>query len=146
MPTRELLMDLGLFWEILEYSSGSDPLNGPLFGPSLYVERTRQPVNISSTTALPEPTRLETLNVPQRAVPQREALNRNPDTPATEQNTNTSRQRDDENQSTVGSSAPGRRALGYSDEELAVLADSFFSQRQGFIGQIGEWGDSMVNI
>ncbi|ESZ91523.1 C6 transcription factor [Sclerotinia borealis F-4128] len=60
-PNRSLLIDLGQFWEILEYSSSSEiPTSARrLFGPSLYSASIPATHEISHASSLPEPTRVD---------------------------------------------------------------------------------------
>ena len=66
-PNRGLLIDLGLFWEILEYSSASElSSTSQLFGASLSQGgQYSESIDVSNASALPEPTRLDTASRPQ---------------------------------------------------------------------------------
>ncbi|KAG2414983.1 hypothetical protein HFD88_006172 [Aspergillus terreus] len=56
---KSLLIDLSRFWEILEYSSNSDSDSARrMFGDSLYSEPPAFNAEVSQTSPLPEPTRL----------------------------------------------------------------------------------------
>jgi hypothetical protein len=125
------LIDLGLFWEILEYSSASElASNSQLFGASLCQGRQHsESIEVSNASGLPEPTRLDTASRP-----------------------------DSENKNVGGGPLEGERgimdlgmglggqgmgaqdAFTYSNNELAVLAESFFQQRNGnIVGSVDEW-------
>lgn len=132
-PNRGLLIDLGLFWEILEYSSASElASNSQLFGASLSQGRQNsESIDVSNASALPEPTRLNTAS------------------------------RSDSAGQDLGGSMEGATGLlnlsmggvsldgqgmgvqdpfTYSNDELAVLAESFFQQRNGnIVGNVDEW-------
>jgi len=118
-PNRGLLIDLARFWEILEYSSASEisSLSGTIFGPSLYTNRNRHLTSeFSETSALPETTRIG--------------------------NFITTEPGDD---GALGGLLGGVEStpLGYSSDELAVLAESFFNTQdfgnQGGLDGVDEW-------
>ncbi|RDW84493.1 hypothetical protein BP6252_02083 [Coleophoma cylindrospora] len=117
-PTRSLLIDLGQFWEILEYSSSSEipSKSSILFGPSLYSGVRRHTAEMAHTSALPEPTRVDRQdfdgtgpqNTPAAGV-----------TPAHEPR----------DSSGAIPAESGVTPLMFSNDELAVLTESFFHQR-----------------
>lgn len=134
-PTRQnrkLLIDLGQFFEVLEYSSSSE-LPGSarkLFGPSLYTTTANSRREIAQTSVLPEPTRVE-----------RQEFGSTP--AGTAQGTpvaNSGVMMDGANNmmtgGSLGSDTPFGQMMNYSDDELAVLAESFF-----FHGQEGMGGN-----
>ena len=106
-PHRNLLIDLGQFWEILEYSSSSE-LPGKareLFGPSLYSGLCSSTTELAHTSSLPQPTRVAAQDF--AADP---------------------------------AGNPGDQIpFLYSDEELAVLEESFFQQRPELEVGLDDW-------
>ncbi|KAH8596170.1 hypothetical protein B0O99DRAFT_124949 [Bisporella sp. PMI_857] len=108
-PSRGLLIDLGQFWEILEYASSSE-LSGlkSIFGPTLQLGEHRTTTELAHTSSLPPPTRVDAQDFAGTSHPQ-------------------------------GGSTVVTPFL-YSDDELAVLAESLFQQHdptQGMNGVIG---------
>lgn len=136
VPTRQnrkLLIDLGQFFEILEYSSSSEIAGSAkrLFGPSLHSGIGGSRREIAQTTVLPEPTRVEGqefgYGLSARHVFQKE--NRNGYFNVEDM-----------------SMATDVAALQYSDDELAVLAESFFHQRPEIEGSVNWWnGGELVD-
>jgi hypothetical protein len=128
-----LLIDLGLFWEILEYSSASDlASNSQLFGASLYQGgQHSENIEVSNASALPEPTRLDTASRPNSAADVQ--TNDGAGIMGLEV----------ESQSMglgAGVGGVGQDPFTYSNDELAVLAESFFQQRNGnIVGSVDEW-------
>lgn len=120
-PNRGLLIDLGRFWEILEYSSASEnsSLSGKIFGPSLYSGRSRHlTTEFSETSALPETTKVSNVTGSEESsVAQPNSDNLNIAFGGIAE--------------VVG--AVESTPMTYSNDELAVLAESFFNQ--GFQGQ-----------
>jgi hypothetical protein len=107
------LIDLGQFFEILEYSSSSELAGSAktLFGPSLHSSIGVSRREIAQTSILPEPNRVEG----QEFGNSTSAMNHF----------------DDHN---------GYYNLGYySDDELAVLAENFFQQRPEIEGSANWW-------
>jgi hypothetical protein len=114
---RKLLIDLGQFFEILEYSSSSELAGSGrhLFGPSLSSTVPASRSEMAQTAVLPEPTRVErqefgtpsASNTPTTALPDNGGYINFGMTPV------------------MSNSA----ALQFSDDELAVLAENFFQQR-----------------
>jgi hypothetical protein len=118
VPTRQnrkLLIDLGQFFEVLEYASSSEVAESPrrLFGPQLQSNFSASRTEMAQTSVLPEPTRVERQEfgnlTPITAMPEGSNVPLNPE--------------DMPDASIVAQ-------LVYSDDELAVLAESFFHQRQ----------------
>ncbi|KAH7363796.1 hypothetical protein BKA65DRAFT_122525 [Rhexocercosporidium sp. MPI-PUGE-AT-0058] len=118
---RKLLIDLGQFFEVLEYSSSSEVHGSArlLFGTSLHTSFSGSRTEMAQTSVLPQPTRVE----------RQEFGNLTPNM-------------------TLDSSIPGTAnlpvsaasvPLTYSDDELAVLAESFFHQRNEFDGNANWW-------
>lgn len=139
-PTRQnrkLLIDLGQFFEVLEYSSSSE-LPGSarqLFGPTLHATNVHPRREIAQTSVLPEPTRVE-----------RQEFGNTPlGTPVTLATGTTGGamgfSSGDMGAATVGSAeaTPFAQMMNYSEDELAVLAESFFHQNPGQ-GQDGNQG------
>jgi hypothetical protein len=118
VPTRQnrkLLIDLGQFFEVLEYASSSEVPDSArrLFGPSLHSNFSQSRTEMAQTSVLPEPTRVE----------RQEFGNLMPVETTTE----------DSNMPINLEDIPDAAIMGplvYSDDELAVLAESFFHQRQ----------------
>ncbi|KAE9366035.1 hypothetical protein N431DRAFT_495819 [Stipitochalara longipes BDJ] len=118
LPTRQnrkLLIDLGQFFEVLEYASSSEVVDSArrLFGPSLHLNFPAFRTEMAQTSVLPEPTRVE----------RQEFGNL---TPAAAIGETSKVQMDLEDMPDAAFMGP----LVYSDDELAVLAESFFHQRQ----------------
>ncbi|KAF2709368.1 hypothetical protein K504DRAFT_431849 [Pleomassaria siparia CBS 279.74] len=139
VPTRQnrkLLIDLGQFFDILEYSSSSEMSGSTkhLFGPTLHSAVSRSRREIAQTTILPEPTRVEgqefgsgmpAMRTFHAAVKGSGSGYFTPDN--------------------MGVGIDGT-AMQYSDDELAVLAESFFHQRPEIEGSINWWnGDDLVD-
>ncbi|TAQ88660.1 hypothetical protein B7494_g3032 [Chlorociboria aeruginascens] len=115
-PNRRLLIDLGRFWEVLEYPSASERSRDDThFGASLKGRKINAS-EILDTIPLPEPVRVNTMHNSglddlASASEFAAALNRMDDP-----------------------------APLYSTDELAVLAESFFQQRDGYTaGGIEGW-------
>ncbi|EAW10436.1 putative C6 transcription factor [Aspergillus clavatus NRRL 1] len=117
---KSLLIDLSRFWEILEYSSNRDLDSARrLFGDSLYCEPPTLDVEVSQTSPLPEPTRLNSQS---------------------EQSHSGSRLSEYIFQSTppvgphyTANSAISPRQPDFFNDELSILATNFFSQGQEFL-------------
>jgi hypothetical protein len=101
---RGLLIDLGQFWEILEYSSSSEAPGSAmsLFGSSLQHGVRSSTTEMAHTSSLPQPTRVD-------------AQDFLGSTPVA--------------QSLEGQDGQNVQPFLYSDDELAVLAENFFQQR-----------------
>ncbi|KAI9931235.1 hypothetical protein MW887_010897 [Aspergillus wentii] len=115
---KSLLIDLSRFWEILEYSSNSDADSARrLFGDTLYSGPHAFAAEVSQTSPLPEPTRL---NLQQRQ-PQSQFHGYNLDTPIPAE--------------PDCSIDPGAspRPLDMLNDEFSILAENFFSQGQEFL-------------
>lgn len=119
---RKLLIDLGQFFEVLEYSASSEVPGaaGQLFGRSLQTSLLGSRTEMAQTSVLPTPTRVE-----------RQEFGNSTPTP-----TNTNAQPTPMNDFT---GMPPDTLLAYSDDELAVLAESFFHQRQELDGNSNWW-------
>ena len=115
-PNRGLLIDLGQFWEILEYASSSESSGSrsALFGATLAFGDRSGMTDMAHTSSLPQPTRVDAQDF---ATP-----------------TNSSHI-----DGQIGSQ------ILYSDDELAVLAESFFNQRSELDGMNGMGGMSGMN-
>ncbi|RLL98765.1 hypothetical protein CFD26_103276 [Aspergillus turcosus] len=117
---KSLLIDLSRFWEILEYSFNRDMGSARrLFGDSLYCEPPSIDMEVSQTSPLPEPTRLNSHS---------------------EQSYPGSRMSEYGFQSAlpVGShfamgSTISPRHPDFFNDELSILATNFFSQGQEFL-------------
>jgi hypothetical protein len=61
-PDRNLLIDLGQFWEVLEYCTSSEVSGSArnLFGPSLYSRLRSTTTEMAHPSPLPPPTRVDT--------------------------------------------------------------------------------------
>lgn len=138
-PTRGLLIDLGRFWEVLEYSSASELYEsaGQLFGASLHSRRRMSMVEVTDMSSLPTPTRLESAA----------GLTRHSaETPSAARSNGRSHMDTNNNvDPLLGADLGNTNFYGYmpepvySNDELAVLADSFFNQRENFMGSVDEW-------
>ena len=114
-PNRGLLIDLGQFWEILEYSSSETPGSSTsLFGASLQHNVRSSTTEMAHTSSLPQPTRVD-------------AQDFAGSTPVA-----SGSQRLDEQFA---------QPFLYSDDELAVLAESFFQQRPEMEGMNDWWNN-----
>ncbi|RAL59617.1 hypothetical protein DID88_006476 [Monilinia fructigena] len=121
-PNRSLLIDLGQFWEILEYSSSSEkPASARrLFGASLYSASIPTTHEISHASSLPEPTRVDRQDFEGSG----------------SSSVNTSAVNVGEG-GMVGQEQEFVHApFQYSDDELAVLAESFFHHRGEGLGNL----------
>jgi hypothetical protein len=121
---RKLLIDLGQFFEILEYSSSSELAGSAktLFGPSLHSSIGVSRREIAQTSILPEPNRVEG----QEFGNSTSAMNHFDD------------HNGYYNLGYVSASTNGL-PLHYSDDELAVLAENFFQQRPEIEGSANWW-------
>jgi hypothetical protein len=106
-PDRNLLVDLGQFWEVLEYCTSSEVAGSArnIFGPSLHSGLLYSTTEMACTSPLPRPTRVDTQDFASAGV------------------------------------EPVARAMPfvYSDEELAVLEESFFTQRPELDQGMNDW-------
>ncbi|KAH7418587.1 fungal-specific transcription factor domain-containing protein [Cadophora sp. MPI-SDFR-AT-0126] len=137
-PTRQnrkLLIDLGQFFEVLEYSSSSEVHGSAhqLFGPSLHTSFGGSRTEMAQTSVLPQPTRVE----------RQEFGNLTPNM------THVTDPLDGSTMIAAGSGAMPMAAaavpLTYSDDELAVLAESFFHQRNDFDGNANWWNSMSMD-
>lgn len=127
VPTRQnrkLLIDLGQFFEILEYSSSSE-LSGSartLFGPSLLQSIGGSRGEMAQTSVLPEPNRVEGQEFGNSTPIMNQLEDRN-------------------GYFSLGSISASTNGapLQYSDDELAVLAENFFQQRPEIEGSVNWW-------
>ena len=132
---RKLLIDLGQFFEVLEYSSSSE-IHGSarqLFGSSLHTSFGGSRTEMAQTSVLPQPTRVE----------RQEFGNLTP---------NMTHVIDPLDGSTMLATGAGTVPmttaavpLTYSDDELAVLAESFFHQRNDFDGNANWWNSMSMD-
>ena len=125
-PSRRLLIDLGQFWEILEYSSSSEipGLAKQLFGPSLHSAFRGFTTEIAQTSALPEPT----------PVDKQDFSNSVPNSVR-----NSARPEEGLGDPQFGGARQADVPFLYNEDELAVLAESFFQQRGEFDGNVDNW-------
>ncbi|KAH6698382.1 fungal-specific transcription factor domain-containing protein [Leptodontidium sp. MPI-SDFR-AT-0119] len=132
-PTRQnrkLLIDLGQFFEVLEYSSSSEVHGSArqLFGSSLHTSFSGSRTEMAQTSVLPQPTRVE----------RQEFGNLTPNMTHVI----------DPLDSSITANVPVSVAsvpLTYSDDELAVLAESFFHQRNEFDGNANWWNSMSMD-
>ena len=134
-PNHRLLIDLGRFWEILEYPSASErSFDSKHFGASLYYRKSNDTSEVLDTSPLPEPVRINSIiSYESPADGRHESSNSMSldDLASASEMAATMHQMDDS-------------AL-YSTDELAVLAESFFQQRSGNISAgIENWGFSQT--
>lgn len=121
VPTRSMLIDLGRFWEILEYcaSSAKPHIQQNLIAPELYTSLDGPKNEFSLTSPLPEPFRLDDYNGGESNTSASEpaaedlGMEHHRQTPQVFPNTTSM-----ENNWDVG--------VAFSEDELAVLADNFF--------------------
>ncbi|KAM3088829.1 hypothetical protein ACMFMG_000456 [Clarireedia jacksonii] len=123
-PSRSLLIDLGQFWEILEYSSSSEipAAARRLFGPSLFSGSHPAAGKISHASSLPETTRVD-----------RQDFEGSGPSSVNTAVMNTG------NNVMIGQEQEIVQPFTYSDNELAVLAESFFHQRGDGLGTVEDW-------
>lgn len=116
---KSLVIDLSRFWEILDYSSGFSDERSSLFGSTLFSESRNKAHEVSSTTPLPEPTRIRvsrrTSQIPgsSAAIPQ-------------------------EIDHTVDSRMLPTQMDIYGDQ-YSMLAENFFAQGQDFLRNTEDW-------
>ncbi|KAL2007688.1 hypothetical protein VTN00DRAFT_7670 [Thermoascus crustaceus] len=124
---KSLLIDLSRFWEILEYSSSSSSDSARhLLGESLRSGPVNSAAEVSSTSPLPEPTRLS----PQATQHQ------------------TTRPSDFVSSASSRPVVPGftqTTQLDLPNDEFSILAENFFSQGQDFLRSVDGWS-SMGNL
>ncbi|RDL36372.1 C6 transcription factor [Venustampulla echinocandica] len=120
---RKLLIDLGQFFEILEYSSSSEIAGSArqLFGPSLHSSFRASRTEMAQTSILPEPTRVE-----------RQEFGTPTSATILDNHTGLS---DFGQSSSFEIAAP----FQFSDDELAVLAGNFFHPRPDVDGNANWW-------
>lgn len=106
-PDRNLLVDLGKFWEVLEYCTSSEVAGSArnIFGPSLHSGLLYSTTEMAHTSPLPPPTRVDTQDFASATV------------------------------EPIAQGAP----FVYSEEELAVLEESFFQQRHDLEPVMNDW-------
>ncbi|KAF4624745.1 hypothetical protein G7Y89_g13422 [Cudoniella acicularis] len=141
-PTRQnrkLLIDLGQFFEVLEYASSSEVAGSArnLFGPSLRPSFPRGcsgRMEMAQTSVLPEPTRVE-----------RQEFGSATATPVMMGQESVGGGANDGNGFVgigggggAGNGSVNNTPLQFSNDELAVLAENFFHQRPEFDGS-GNW-------
>lgn len=115
---KSLLIDLSRFWEILEYSSNSDGDSARrMFGDSLYCEPPTFTTEVSQTSPLPEPTRINS----EQGVTHTPSSNYELQVPFLAEPQGT----------TVSMGSP--RPTDLLADEFSILATSFFSQGQEFL-------------
>ena len=128
---QSLLIDLSRFWEILEYSSNSDANSARrLFGDSLYAGPPSVAAEVSQTSPLPEPTRLNAQDE-ERPSPRTGGFGTNAAFSG--------------NQEYAVGSVISPQQLSLSNDEFSILATNFFSQGQEFL-RSGENWDSIGNF
>ncbi|KAJ5937227.1 C6 transcription factor [Penicillium verhagenii] len=125
VQNQSLLIDLSRFWEILEYSSNSDVDSARrLFGNSLYTGPPTVANEVSQTSPLPAPTRLNALEESSSTL-QSPNFNANP----------VFSNGPDYSQGSL--LAPQQLAL--SNDDFSILATNFFSQGQEFLRGSDSW-------
>ncbi|PYH40757.1 putative C6 transcription factor [Aspergillus saccharolyticus JOP 1030-1] len=118
---KYLLIDLSRFWEILEYSSNSDTDSARrMFGDSLYSEPPAIAAEVSQTSPLPEPFRLQSHHT-------------SASSPGSQRNVPTSLLTGE--QCPMGSMSSPRSPDPMNDE-FSILAANFFSQAQDFLPRV----------
>lgn len=140
VPTKGLLIDLGRFWEVLEYPSASELYEsaGQLFGSTLYSRRKEAATEVTDMSSLPTPTPLEAA----AGMIQVRGTSSASATPATVPLMQANARFDPLSQSGMLDQNfvyPYMAEPAYSNDELAVLADSLFNQRENFMGNVEEW-------
>lgn len=114
---KSLLIDLSRFWEILEYSFNSDATSARrMFGDTLYLGPPTFAAEVSQTSPLPAPTRLNLLG--QLRSQEDTGFGSGPDSPVP--------------QYTVDALASPRH-MDLINDEFSILATNFFSQGQDFL-------------
>lgn len=121
VPTRGMLIDLGRFWEILDYcaSSAKPHIQQNLIAPELYTSLDGQKNEVSLTSVLPEPIRLDDYIG--------RKLNASTSEPAAEVlGTEHYRQTPQVFPGATSTENNWDMGVAFSEDELAVLADNFF--------------------
>ncbi|CAI7620075.1 unnamed protein product [Penicillium glandicola] len=121
---QSLLIDLSRFWEILEYSSNSDTDSARrLFGESLYAVSSSAGAEVSQTSPLPAPFRL---NVQEEDTPnlRSQSFNSNTAFPS---------------QDYPANPLVSPQNFTLSNDEFSILAANFFSQGQEFMRSGDNW-------
>ncbi|TID24780.1 hypothetical protein E6O75_ATG03985 [Venturia nashicola] len=139
-PTQRLLVDLGRFWEVLEYPSASELYEsaGELFGATLYSRRKENVTEVTDMSSLPIPTPLEAA----AGMVQPRGTSSASATPASAPSTQADAMLPLVSQSGMldqDFTYPYMAEPAYSNDELAVLANSLFNQRENFLGNVEEW-------
>ncbi|KAE9969435.1 hypothetical protein EG328_005034 [Venturia inaequalis] len=139
IPTKGLLVDLGRFWEVLEYPSASELYEsaGEMFGTTLYSRRKETATEIT-VSALPTPTPLEAA----AGMIQLRGTSYASATPAAAPIMQAHAMFNPLSQSGMPDpnfTYPYIAEPVYSNDELAVLADSLFNQRDNFMGNVEDW-------
>lgn len=130
-----MLIDLSRFWEILEYCAASArPGSAQLvLAPELYNTLNGPTTDVSDTSPLPDTFRLEDYRGGSHEVD-----NMNTDIDGSEaENT-----RDDTNMSRSDDWLISR---GFSEDELAVLADNFFGHTSAPMLGLQTWGEPILS-
>lgn len=137
VPTRSMLIDLGRFWEILEYSAASakSHIQQKFIAPELYTSLDGPKDEVSLTSPLPETFRLEDYN------------DRELNTSASElasENLGIEHRKQTVSVFPEAASMDVNWYMGvtFSEDELAVLADNFFevgNQVGGVNVEAGWW-------
>ena len=139
MPTRGMLIDLGRFWEILEYCAVSAKPRAAqnLFAPELHTSRDGPKKEVLFTSPLPDTFRLGDYDNSKPDSPNTEAISALPCPGTQVQSSNTLPE--------VGMGAEWPVGLdGFSEEELAALANNFFDEghRNGGTDYEEQWWNS----
>jgi hypothetical protein len=117
---KGLVIDLSRFWEILDYSSGFSDDRSSLFGPTLFSGSTARAPEVSSTTPLPEPTRIGVASRTTHPTPSNvELVHQNPDSRFDNRLLPTQ--------------------LDIYGEQYSMLAENFFGQGQDFLRTTEDW-------
>ncbi|CAI7677212.1 unnamed protein product [Penicillium pancosmium] len=137
---QSLLIDLSRFWEILEYSSNNDTDSARrLFGDSLCTGPPPVAAEVSQTSPLPAPSRLNASDEHSSSVVQQQSFGA-----GTGAGTGTDTTFDGaQDYSTSGLLSPQQLTL--SNDDFSILASNFFSQGQEFL-RSGENWDSVGNF
>ncbi|EEA23112.1 C6 transcription factor, putative [Talaromyces marneffei ATCC 18224] len=116
---KSLVIDLSRFWEILDYSSGFSDERSSLFGSTLFSESGNKAHEVSSTTPLPEPTRIRVSRRTSQVPGDTQLAPQEPD------------QGFDSNMLLTQTDIYG--------DQYSMLAENFFAQGQDFLRNTEDW-------
>jgi hypothetical protein len=116
---ESLVIDLSRFWEILDYSSGFSDERSSLFGSTLFSESGNKAHEVSSTTPLPEPTRIRVSRRTSQAPGNNAAVPQEAD-------------------HTIDTGILPTQ-MDIHGDQYSMLAENFFAQGQDFLRNTEDW-------